>query len=282
VKIIKKVKTMQKLSDSRRCEGRVIGLVPTMGALHDGHVSLIKKCKAESDVTIVSIFINRLQFGVNEDFSNYPKRFDADKKVALSAGVDYIFAPSEDELYSDVFSSFVDVKGVTDNLCGASRPGHFKGVTTVVAKLFNIIKPHKAYFGEKDYQQLVTIKKMVADLNFDVKIIGGKIVRERDGLAMSSRNVYLKSDERKRAPIIYKSLKESRELFFNGENSSFKIIKNAVNMIESQGFKIDYVKIVDLITLRDVKEIGSPALMAVAAKIGGTRLIDNIILKRKD
>jgi pantoate--beta-alanine ligase len=280
VKVIRKVKSMQKTADSLRNEGKVIGVVPTMGALHKGHFSLIDKCLKACDVTVATIFVNKLQFGPKEDFKNYPKQFEKDKKAAAEKGVDYIFAPAHEELYGDDFKSFTVVEKITDKLCGASRPGHFKGVTTVVAKLFNIIKPHKAYFGEKDYQQLVVIKKMVADLNFDVKIYGVKTVREKSGLAMSSRNDYLSGDERKRAVILYRSLMESKRLFLSGEKSSLKIIKNAVSLIKSQGLEIDYVKIVDTATLEDIKIIGDKALMAAAAKIGGARLIDNIILKR--
>lgn len=280
LKVIKKVKAMKRLSDSLREEGRIIGLVPTMGALHEGHLSLIDKCRKACDITIVSIFVNKLQFGPKEDFKSYPKRFDKDKKAAAARGADYIFAPSHEEMYSEGHSSFVDVEGVTENLCGLSRPGHFKGVATIVAKLFNIVRPHKAFFGEKDYQQLVVIKTMVRDLSIDVKIISGKIVREDDGLAMSSRNAYLNKKERKKAAVLYRSLVESKRLFLAGEKSSLKIIKNAVNLVRSEGFEIDYVKIVDINTLKDVKTIGDSALMALAVKAGKARLIDNIVLKR--
>jgi pantoate--beta-alanine ligase len=279
VKIIRKIRSMQKMSGSLRKEGRVIGLVPTMGAFHDGHLSLIDKCRKACDITVVSIFVNNIQFGPKEDFKRYPKRFEADKKAAARMGVDYIFAPEQKKMYSESFSSFVDVEAVTQNLCGASRPGHFRGVATVVAKLFNIIKPHRAYFGEKDYQQLVVIKRMVADLDFDVKIYSAKTVRESDGLAMSSRNAYLNKKEREKAAVLYKSLDGSKRLFLAGEKSALKIIKNAVDLIKSQGLEIDYVKIVDIDTLKDIKIISDIALMAVAVKVGKARLIDNIFLK---
>jgi pantoate--beta-alanine ligase len=279
VKVIKKVRSMQNISDSLKREGSTIGLVPTMGALHEGHFSLIKRCKRASDITVVSIFVNKLQFGPKEDFDKYPKRFLHDKAEAKKRGVDYIFAPSHEELYDKNFSSFVEVEGVAETLCGAFRPGHFKGVTTVVSKLFNIVKPDLAFFGEKDYQQLVAIKRMVADLNFDVKVVGSKIIREQDGLALSSRNAYLSKIERKKATVLYRALKESKRLFQNGENSALKIIKNAVDLIRSEGLKIDYVNIVDSDTLKDVKRVKGKALMAVAASIGNTRLIDNMILK---
>ncbi len=199
---------MQRVADSLRSDGRVIGLVPTMGAFHRGHTSLIQMCKKRCDVTVVSIFVNKLQFGADEDFGSYPRQFAKDKRIAMEKGVDYIFAPEHDDLYGGDFSTSVEVAGVTSNLCGASRPDHFKGVATVVAKLLNIVKPHKAFFGEKDYQQLVMIKKMVKELDFDIKIIGGKIVREPSGLALSSRNDYLSDDARKRAAVLYGSLKE--------------------------------------------------------------------------
>ena len=269
---------MQKTADAIRAAELSIGIVPTMGALHDGHISLIDKCKKSCDVTVLTIFLNKLQFGLNEDFSTYPKRFEADRKLADKKGVDYIFAPSHDELFCEDFTSFVEVMGITDKLCGETRHGHFKGVTTIVAKLFNIIKPHKAFFGEKDYQQLVTIRKMVDDLNFDISIISQKIVREKDGLAMSSRNAYLSPDQRKRATAIHISLKESKKYFASGEKSSSKIIKNAVSIIESNGLKVEYLKIVDTKTLEDLKRVEDKALVAVAAKIGDIRLIDNIIL----
>ncbi len=279
IKVIKKVRAMQKLADLLRREGKTIGLVPTMGALHDGHLSLIKKCVKASDVTVLSVFVNRLQFGPKEDFGNYPRQFAMDKKLAADNGVDYIFAPSHEDFYNSDFSSFVDVEGVTKNLCGSARPGHFIGVATAVTKLFTAIKPHKAFFGEKDFQQFVTIKKLVADLNIDVKIYSGKIIREKNGLALSSRNAYLSDDERERALVLYRSLVEAKRLFIAGEKNALKIINNAVNSIESQEIEIDYVKIVDINSLADIKRIGEKALMAIAAKVGKTRLIDNIVLK---
>ena len=279
MKIIKTVKAMQKLSDSLRMEGKSIGLVPTMGALHDGHLSLINMCAKVSDVTVVSIFVNKLQFAPSEDFDSYPKQLKKDKDAAQASGADYIFAPENDGLYSDDFSSFVRVEGLTENLCGASRPDHFKGVTTVVAKLFNIVKPHKAFFGEKDFQQLVVIKRMVRDLNIDVRIYGGKIIREKDGLALSSRNAYLSSKERKKATALFRALKDSERLYKGGEKSAFKIRENVVGLVKAVGFNIDYVKVVDIDTLEDVKSVNADVLLAVAAEIGGVRLIDNIKLK---
>lgn len=279
MKIIRKIKSMQKLSDALRAEGKTIGFVPTMGAFHDGHLSLMQRSVKDCDATVVSIFVNKLQFGPTEDFNKYPRQLEKDRKMAETVGVDYIFAPEHDEFYSDSFSSFVKVYGVTENLCGASRPGHFIGVLTVVTKLFHAVKPHKAFFGEKDFQQLVVIKKMVKELNFDIEIVGSKIFREKNGLAMSSRNEYLSADERNKATIIYSCLKDAKRLFHSGEKSSLKIIKNAVNLINAQGFEVDYVKIVDMDTLKDVKKIETVALMAVAVKVGRTRLIDNIVLK---
>jgi pantoate--beta-alanine ligase len=250
-----------------------------MGAFHEGHLSLIDKCQRACDITVVSIFVNKLQFVPKEEYKSYPKRFETDKKAAAARGVDYIFAPDHNEMYGGGFSSFVDIEGVTQNLCGLSRPGHFRGVATVVLKLFNIVKPHKAFFGVKDYQQLVVIKRMVADLDIDINIYSAKIVRESDGLAMSSRNAYLNKKEREKATVLYRSLKESKKLFLAGEKSSLKIIKNAVNLIQSLGLEVDYVRIVDINTLKDVKKISDTALMAVAVKIGKARLIDNIVLR---
>ena len=260
-------------------QGKRIGFVPTMGFLHEGHLSLIRKAAKDTDCVVVSIFVNPIQFGPGEDFKKYPRDPKRDLRLCRDNGVDAVFIPTPKMLYGNGFSTYVDVKDLTNGLCGIQRPGHFKGVATVVAKFFNIIRPDKAYFGQKDAQQALLIKKMVEDLDIHVKIKVMPIVREKDGLAMSSRNVYLNSCQRREALSLYKSLKMARDLHKKGERDPKKIIRKMRSVIlKEKHTRIDYVSIVDLKRLEAVNRISEKALVAVAVKIGKRRLIDNIIL----
>jgi len=261
-------------------EGKSISLIPTMGYLHEGHLSLFRAARKHADVVVASIFVNPIQFGPKEDFEKYPRDIKRDEQLAESAGVDVIFHPSANDMYPEGFSTFVDVAGLTDKLCGASRPGHFKGVTTVVAKLFHIVRPDIAYFGQKDAQQAIVIKKMAEDLNMNVEIKIMPIVRESDGLAMSSRNMYLSVSERKDAPVLYESIKKAESLIRSGEKDAAKLTKAMEDMIRIvPSAKIDYVSVVDAKNLEKVKMITGETLIAIAVFIGKTRLIDNIIVK---
>lgn len=277
MKIFNSPEDMQKFSISEKLNGKKISFVPTMGYLHEGHLSLMREGKKYGDILVVSIFVNPTQFGPNEDLNRYPRDFEGDLKKCESVGVDAIFYPTNENMYNKDFQTYVEVKKVTQNLCGLSRPIHFRGVATVVAKLFNIVQPDYAFFGEKDFQQLVVIKQMVKDLNFPIEIIGCPIVREHDGLAMSSRNAYLNDEERKQALCLYKSILKVKELFHNGIKNSKKLIDEAVKIIKSHPLaEIDYVKIVDINTMEDIEgEINKDALYALAVRIGKTRLIDN-------
>jgi pantoate--beta-alanine ligase len=269
---------MKAFSDSQIKKGRKIVFVPTMGYFHDGHLSLMKEGRGKGDCLIVSIYVNPTQFGPGEDFERYPRDFKRDKDLAESAGVDIIFSPENNEMYPPQYQTFVNVEKVTQNLCGLSRPGHFKGVTTVCAKLFNIVKPHVAVFGKKDYQQLTVIKRMVLDLNMDIEVIGMPTVRERDGLAMSSRNVYLKAEERESALSLSKSLKLAKELYDSGEKSASVILEKVRTFIEGHPFvRIDYAKICDTTTLEDVGRLEGESVLALAVRISSTRLIDNYV-----
>lgn len=270
---------VQKRSESLRLDGRRIALVPTMGALHDGHLSLVKIAKAHADVVIMSIFVNPLQFGKTEDFSKYPRPFERDVELARSAGVDILFAPSASKLYGEHFQSFVEVEHISKGFEGAIRPTHFRGVATVVLKLFNIAKPHIAVFGEKDAQQFVLIKRMTEDLNLDVEIIGAPIVREPDGLAMSSRNIYLNLDERKEAPILYRALMQVKASLDSGEKNVNTLKMLATNILQTSSLvAIDYADIVDahLFSSASSLEQGKLYFLILAARIGGVRLIDNL------
>lgn len=260
-------------------QGKRIGFVPTMGFLHEGHLSLIRKAVKDTDCVVVSIFVNPIQFGPGEDLEKYPRDSRRDLRLCRDNGVDVVFMPTPKMLYRNGFSTYVDVENLTDGLCGIQRPGHFKGVTTVVLKLFNIIRPDRAYFGQKDAQQALLIKKMVEDLDMPVKIRVMPIVREKDGLAMSSRNTYLNSCQRREALSLYKSLRIAKTLHKKGEKDPKKIIKKMRSVIlKEEHARIDYVSIVDLKRLKAVNRISKKALVAVAVKIGKTRLIDNVIL----
>jgi pantoate--beta-alanine ligase len=280
MQIIKSCGEMQKLATDLRTAGKTIGLVPTMGYLHEGHLSLMRKSREENNVSVISIYVNPTQFGRGEDFTTYPRDMEGDAQKAQNAGVDYIFAPGDKDMYPAGYCTFVEVEELTEGLCGASRPGHFKGVTTVVAKLFNICKPHRAYFGQKDAQQARILGQMTRDLNLDLEIVVMPIVREADGLALSSRNVYLSPEERKAAHSLSRSLKWAREVYRQGERSADLLIQGIIKMIEKEKTgTVDYVEIVDADTLKEVGQIERPALVALAVKYGKARLIDNCVLE---
>ena len=278
------IRELRAFLNEKRAEKKTIGLVPTMGFLHEGHLSLIRKAKEENDVVIVSDFVNPTQFGPNEDYESYPRDIETDTKMALGAGADVIFYPPVNEMYPAGNSTFVEVEGdITRVLCGASRPTHFRGVTTVVNMLFNIVQPDKAYFGQKDVQQAAVLIKMVRDLHMNLEIVVCPIVRENDGLAMSSRNTYLSPEERSQATILNKALKEAQKALEAGERSVEKIIKIITEKINEMPLaNIDYVSVYDYPSLQTIERIGEEALAAVAVKFGKTRLIDNIILKNKE
>lgn len=279
MKLIHIINEVREEIASVRRAGKRIGLLPTMGALHEGHMTLVRRAREQCDYVVVSIFVNPTQFGPNEDFDKYPRTLDTDAAACREAGVDLIFAPSAAEMYPEGFDSWVDVGGLTETLEGERRPGHFRGVTTVCMKLFNIMDPDYAYFGMKDYQQLAVIRKMVADLNLRVRIVPVEIVREPDGLAMSSRNAYLSPEERKAAVVLSRSLVEAKETFDSGEHSANAIRVMVENFIKLEPLAwIDYVAVVDAETLRPIEGIERPAVVLLAVKFGATRLIDNIVL----
>ena len=259
-----------------RSKGLSVGFVPTMGFLHEGHESLIVKAAAENDKVVVSDFVNPIQFGVNEDLASYPRDIEADKRLCKAAGADLIFHPIPETMYAPNFSTFVEAQHVSAELCGKSRPTHFRGVCTVVCKLFHIVMPDRAYFGQKDAQQLAVIRRMARDVNFDVQMVGCPIVREADGLAMSSRNTYLSQEERKAALILHKSLMLGKEMAEQGEREATKIKAAIIRKIETEPLaRVDYVEIVDPDTLEELERVEGEALMAMAVYIGKTRLIDN-------
>jgi pantoate--beta-alanine ligase len=271
---------MQAYSDQQGRQGETIAFVPTMGFLHEGHLSLVREGRKRGDSLVVSIFVNPTQFGPEEDLETYPRDFQRDLELIQKEGADVVFAPSEKELYPQGFQTYVNLEKLPNHLCGISRPLFFRGVTTVVTKLFNIVKPHIAVFGQKDFQQLVIIRQMVRDLNLDIEIIAGPTVREQDGLAMSSRNSYLTPEQRVNALCLYKALQKAQALLASGTNNANHIIQTATDLILSHPeTAFDYVAICDLETLEDIKTIDKPALMALAVKVGSTRLIDNIILR---
>ena len=274
--IVSSIKDVREQVNDWKSQGYKVGFVPTMGYLHEGHKSLIEKAASENDKVVVSIFVNPIQFGPKEDLASYPRDLERDSLVCEGAGANLIFHPEKEEMYDGDFCSFVDMDGLTKGLCGASRPVHFRGVCTVVSKLFNIVKPDRAYFGEKDAQQLAVIKKMVRDLNIDIQVVGCPIIREEDGLAKSSRNTYLNEEERKAALILNKSLSIGREALINGQRDSKKVIEIIENSINSEKLaSIDYVQIVDSLSLEAVDSIKKSVLIAIAVCIGKTRLIDN-------
>lgn len=279
MEVAETIKSVRRLVKAARSKGNKIGLVPTMGALHIGHICLIEKAVKECDFVVVSIFINPTQFGPAEDFEKYPRSFESDLEICRKAGVDIVFAPSPQEMYKKENLTWVNVEKLTEPLCGRSRPRHFRGVTTVCAKLFNIVEPDVAYFGQKDAQQAIVIKRMVADLNMPLEIVVCPTVREPDGLAVSSRNKYLSEQQRKDATCIYKSLKKCESLVEAGTTDSKTIIgemKQILNQVSS--IEIEYISIVDAESLQELERIAGKALAAVAVKIGSARLIDNIVV----
>lgn len=257
-----------------------IGFVPTMGYLHEGHLSLVKKAKAENSTVVVSIFVNPTQFGPTEDFKTYPRNLERDLALLEKVQTDIVFIPSNEEIYPPGFNSWIEVQKLTDQLEGKSRPGHFKGVTTVVAKLLNIVGPTRAYFGQKDAQQALVIQKMVTDLNMNLDIVVSPTVREKDGLAMSSRNTYLHPQEREAATILFKALTRAQQMREKGESKAKYLRQEIVSLIEKEPLAtIEYISIADAQTLEELTEISKPALVSMAIRIGKTRLIDNIVLK---
>lgn len=282
IKMIPVVKTIDEVREfvkAKRKDGQTVGLVPTMGYLHEGHKSLIVRATAENDCVVVSDFVNPTQFGPNEDFESYPRDINADAALCTEAGASIIFNPEPEEMYHSALTT-VSVADITTGLCGKTRPTHFAGVCTVVSKLFNIVKPDRAYFGQKDAQQLCVIKKMVEDLNFDIEIVGCPIVREEDGLAKSSRNTYLNEAERKAALCLSRSLKLGRQMIEQGVKSASEVIDAIKAEIEKEPLaRIDYVEIVNIETLRAVETVDGPILAAMAVYIGKTRLIDNFIIE---
>lgn len=281
MEVIKRLPQMKTLARRLRSEGRKIGFVPTMGALHAGHLSLMQRARQMSDVVIVSIFVNPVQFGPLEDFEKYPRDLARDAELCMTRGVDYIFAPVIDEVYPEHFSTYVIVEGLSDKLCGASREGHFRGVTTVVTKLFNIISPNFAFFGRKDAQQAIIIKRMVEDLCIDTEIVVCPIQRDEDGLALSSRNVYLTDDERKAATVLHRALEKAQVLFGSGTRETSELIAAMEKIIANEPLvRLDYLSISDVHDLEPVETIDDDkaVVIAVAAFIGKTRLIDNIVL----
>ncbi len=281
MQLIKKIKEMQAYSDEARARGKIIGFVPTMGYLHEGHLSLVRAAKKDCDVVIVSIFVNPIQFGPNEDFNDYPRDFEHDSALLEKEKADILFYPSVDEMYPEEQLTWVKIDKIAEHLCGISRPTHFHGVATVVSKLFNIAKPHKAYFGQKDYQQCLVIKKMAKDLDFDIDIVTCPTVREKDGIAMSSRNKYLSHEERKSALSLDKSLIMAKKMIENGENDTEKIKRHIKEMIEREkSTKIDYVEILNSKNLKKVKKTEGDVIIALAVFVGKTRLIDNMLIEK--
>jgi pantoate--beta-alanine ligase len=282
MKIIKKVKEMQACADQARLENKKIAFVPTMGYLHEGHLSLIRIARELCDFLVVSIFVNPSQFAPHEDFDAYPRNFQRDFEMTEKEGVDIIFAPEVGDLYPSDFQTYVSLEKIPMHLCGISRPIFFRGVATVVTKLFNSVKPHTAVFGKKDYQQLLVIRRMVSDLHMDIDIIGGETIREHDGLAMSSRNTYLTKTQRESALSLNKALKSAQTAIESGIIEASRIISKTKEFISSHPeTQIDYVTICDPETLEDIQVINRPALMALAVKVGSTRLIDNMIFNMK-
>jgi len=278
MRVISSPGVMNSVSRKLIRSGKSIGLVPTMGALHYGHLSLIKKARKENDIVIVSVFINPKQFSKGEDYERYPKDIINDRLKAAKFGCDILFHPDNDSIYKKDFATHVKVEGLSEAMCGISRPHHFKGVATICLKLFNIVMPGRAYFGQKDYQQAVIIKRMVEDLNVNTDIKALPTVRESSGLAMSSRNSYLSCQERKLADFIYRSLKDAQRLIKSGERRSAKVISDISKALRSHHINIDYISIVDPTELKNLKHTKGKVLIALAVRIGKTRLIDNILV----
>ena len=280
MRAISDILKMQSWSKRIHRKGKTIGFVPTMGFLHEGHLSLIHRARTENDYLVISIFVNPTQFGPKEDFHRYPRDFARDKRLAKICGVDVIFYPRAKDVYPKSYKTYVNVEGLSTVLCGASRPGHFRGVTTVVAKLFNIVQPTRAYFGQKDAQQAAVIKKMVADLDINLEIAVLPTMREPDGLAMSSRNTCLNPKQRQAATVLYKSLKLAQEMWAQGEKEVGTIRHEMTELIRKEPLAdIEYISFADAETLKELHRVKPPALVSMAVKIGKTRLIDNIVLE---
>ena len=279
MEVIKTAGAFQKHADAVRAKGAAIGFVPTMGFLHEGHLTLLREGKKRCDELVLSIFVNPTQFGPNEDFETYPRNLEQDLDLAGKEGVNTVFNPQAKDLYGKNYQTYINLEKLPDHLCGLSRPGFFKGVATVVSKLFNIIKPHMAFFGEKDYQQLAVIRQMVRDLNFDIEVVGVPTVRKADGLAMSGRNTYLTADQRPAALSLSRSMQNADKDLKTGIVDAAKIISAATDLITSfPETRIDYINICDADTLDDVSVIDGPVVMALAVMVGKTRLIDNMTL----
>lgn len=279
MRIVSTVEEVRKQVKEWRAEGFSVGLVPTMGYLHEGHKSLIDKAVRQNDKVVVSVFVNPIQFGPTEDLVTYPRDIERDAALCENAGAALIFHPEKENMYFDDFCTYVDMDNLTKGLCGKSRPTHFRGVCTVVSKLFNIVQPDRAYFGQKDAQQLAVVRRMVRDLNFDLEIIGCPIIREEDGLAKSSRNTYLSAEERKAAVVLHKSLEKGERMLRGGEKDAEKIKQAIREVILAEPLaKIDYVEVVDFDTLESVETADGEVLTAIAVYIGKTRLIDNVIV----
>jgi pantoate--beta-alanine ligase len=283
MEIINRKQRMASIARKLRRDNKTIGFVPTMGALHEGHIALVKEARAMSDTVIVSIFVNPEQFGPTEDFDKYPRDLTGDSGTLAEYGVDYVFAPEKNEIYPEGFATYVYVEGISEGLEGASRPGHFRGVATVVTILLNAVRPDFAFLGQKDAQQVAVIKRLTADLGFETEIVVVPTVREESGLALSSRNVYLSADERARAAVISRSLREAKAAFKNGERNAAKLTQIVEEVISGEELaKIDYVSAVDRNTLEPIERIEDrEALLAVAVRFGKVRLIDNVVLNRK-
>jgi len=286
MEIIRIPRIMQDTSRGHLLHGRSIGFVPTMGALHEGHLSLIRRAKAENDIVVVSIFVNPIQFGPSEDFQNYPRDTESDANKLRRADIDILFMPDISSIYPEGFSTYVEVEKISDNLCGAFRPGHFRGVATIVAKLFNIVKPTRAYFGQKDFQQTVIIKKMVKDMDMNIDVVVCPTIREHDGLAMSSRNSYLNDEERKAASVINKCLSQTTDLIKSGIIDKEQIKRSMEEKLSEEPLikEIQYASVYDPETLAELDRVEKEALLAISLKIGNTRLIDNMLvnLVRRD
>jgi pantoate--beta-alanine ligase len=281
MEIINRIPRMRSVARDMRGEGSRVGLVPTMGALHEGHLSLMARAREMCDIVVASVFVNPTQFGPAEDYDRYPRDLARDAELAFARGVDFIFAPTADDMYPEDFVTYVTVEGLSERLEGASRPGHFRGVTTVVNKLFNIVQPNFAFFGRKDAQQVIVIKRMVRDLAMDVEVVVGPIVREEDGLALSSRNVYLSADERQGATVLRRALERARAMYNGGESDAGRLLAAIRAVVEAEpSARLDYVAITETRRLEPVALISSdePTLISMAVFFGKTRLIDNIVL----
>lgn len=279
MKLISNISALKNKIREIKRQGKSIGFVPTMGALHEGHISLMRQARKDNDVVIVSIFVNPMQFGPKEDYKKYPRTIQADMKLMAPAGVDIVFTPQAKDIFPDGFRAYVDMSGLTNVMCGKSRPGHFRGVLTVVNKLFNLVEPNIAYFGQKDYQQALLIKQMVRDLDMNLKIKVMPIIREKDGLAMSSRNAYLSPDERRQATCLSRALTKAKMMVIGSEYSSKRIITEMKKVItREKPVRIDYIVIVNTDTLEEISVIKQKVLIALAVFVGKTRLIDNLVV----